>query len=87
MGINKQLDLQSWLIEMSRDLATAEGWYPRRRKRQIFLIGVVALIAFWGGLAVATIIFRSVIWQVAVALIGPTFLVTFVVIRAASSIT
>ena len=86
MGINKQLDLQSWLIEMSRDLATAEGWYPRRRKRQIFLIGVVALIAF-GGLAVATVIFRSVIRQVAVALIGPTFLVTFVVIRAASSIT
>jgi hypothetical protein len=82
LGINKQLDLQTWLTLTARKMARSEGWYEQRRFVQvifIFFVGVAGILSFYG------------IWKVAeasrkngLALAGFLFLVTFVIIRAAS---
>src|SRR3712207_4883602 len=41
LGINKQLDLQTWFIQVMRDLAKEQGWYEARRQYQIeFVVGL-----------------------------------------------
>jgi hypothetical protein len=45
LGINKQLDLQTWLTQFGRDWALAGGWYESRRVIQ-------ALFIFWLGMGV-----------------------------------
>ena len=53
LGINKQLDLQTLLIELGRNVARSEGWYAHRRQMQgtfamivvgASLLGLLALI-------------------------------------------
>jgi hypothetical protein len=83
LGVNKQLDLQSLLIELARERARAQGWYDRRREYQtVAILGVILV----GGAALAfiTYLLRSVISRVSLALVGLLALVTFVVVRAAS---
>ena len=41
LGLNKQLDLQTWFTEVGRDLALAYGWYASRRVVQAVFIGVL----------------------------------------------
>jgi hypothetical protein len=82
LGINKQLDLQTWLTLTARRLAQSEGWYENRRVVQvifIFLVGVAGVFSFYG------------IWKLAagsrknrLVLAGFLFLCSFVLIRAAS---
>jgi hypothetical protein len=83
LGINKQLDLQSWIAQLGRDLAHDQGWYERRRIVQgLFILAVGAL----GGLATAALAFsmRRVLHRVRAAVIGLGALITFVIIRATS---
>ena len=55
LALNKQLDLQTWVIEVGRDLAHRQGWYARRHEAQaaffmVFVIGGMALAgaaAWW----------------------------------------
>jgi hypothetical protein len=83
LGINKQLDLQSWFTELGRDLAKTQGWYEQRAVVQKVFI---ASIAAGGGLLLLLTawIMRKDWRQHRLALIGVICLVTFVVIRAAS---
>lgn len=83
LGINKQLDLQTWLGEIGRDVARAQGWYEQRRIVQgAFLValtlGAVGLVAgarrYW---AASLLEYR---WVFA----GITLLLMFIVVRAAS---
>jgi hypothetical protein len=83
LGLNKQLDLQSWFGQTGRDLAKAQGWYESRRAVQaafIVLLGVgaVALLVWarrqWAGL------WSEYRWVFG----GLTLLFVFIVIRAAS---
>ncbi len=83
LGVNKQLDLQTWLTEIGRDLAKSEGWYRRRQAVQIAFIGAISLMGI-AGLLEATLVLRSVFRRIAGALLGLGFLVTFVIVRAAS---
>lgn len=47
LGVNKQLDLQTWFIETGRDLAVAQGWYERRRIVQwVFVAVLLAAMVF-----------------------------------------
>src|SRR5262249_10354422 len=49
LGINKQLDLQTWLTITGRNLAQTEGWYERRRAFQfwfILAVGTSGLLGF-----------------------------------------
>lgn len=45
LGINKQLDLQTWFTEIGRDMAREQGWYARRRLVQIVFIAWLILAA------------------------------------------
>jgi hypothetical protein len=83
LGVNKQLDLQTWLTEIGRDLARSEGWYQQRQVFQVAFIGAISLMGL-AGLLNAALMLRSIVWQVAGALLGLGFLVTFVLVRAAS---
>jgi hypothetical protein len=83
LGINKQLDLQSWFTEVGRDLARGQGWYEGRRSVQALF---VAALVFLGliGTTVLFVLLRPLIRQVGDALFGLGFLVIFVAVRAAS---
>jgi hypothetical protein len=83
LGLNKQLDLQSWFGQTGRDLAKAQGWYESRRAVQaVFIVllgvGAVALLVWarrqWAGL------WSEYRWVFG----GLTLLLVFIVIRAAS---
>ena len=83
LALNKQLDLQSLLTEVGRNAAKAEGLYGNRRLYQ-------ATFVIFLGFAGFAILLRF-LWQlrnrpaaVKVALLGLTFTVVFVLVRAAS---
>jgi hypothetical protein len=83
LGVNKQLDLQTWFTEIGRDLAHEQGWYEVRRPLQVAFIALIALV---GGGATVFLAFtmRHVLSRVVGALFGLGALVTFVIVRAAS---
>jgi hypothetical protein len=83
LGVNKQLDLQTALTEIGRIVAVQNGWYERRHGVQLeFIYGVVAVASLT---AIAMVFLaRKAHPATILALVGSAFLVTFVVMRAAS---
>ncbi|MCC6489622.1 MAG: hypothetical protein IT364_19145 [Candidatus Hydrogenedentes bacterium] len=83
LGINKQLDLQTWLWLVGRQMAREQGWYEQRRWVQV---------AFTAGIALSGLVLLAALFKYSylghgrylVALTGVTFLVCFVVARAIS---
>jgi hypothetical protein len=81
--VNKQLDLQSLFTEVGRTLARSEGWYEHRQTVQTFFVIAVAAGGLATLLTLAWITRRT--WRTTgLAVAGTGFVVTFVVIRAAS---
>jgi hypothetical protein len=83
LGLNKQLDLQTWFSQAGRDLALEQGWYEQRRVVQALFI--VALTA--GALAAVWWACRQwhTLWhEYRAAFVGVCVLLAFIVIRAAS---
>lgn len=82
-GINKQLDLQSWLAQNMRDAAIAHGWYEYRRAVQLLFIGTLAfslLIAF-----ISLRLFLANSWRsYKMTWVGIVLLCVFILMRAAS---
>jgi hypothetical protein len=83
LGINRQLDLQSWLTLEGRAIAQTHGWYAQRRPvQEVFMIGIAS-----AGLFFAIVLVR-VLWGAPrtykMATVGLAFLTCFVLIRAAS---
>ncbi|MBN1653698.1 MAG: hypothetical protein JXA30_07970 [Deltaproteobacteria bacterium] len=83
LGLNKQLDLQSLITQLGRQLAVEQGWYENRRALQRLFIMAIAsagittlLLGGW--------ILRRHLRSLALVFIGLTTLVTFIVIRAGS---
>ena len=83
LGINKQLDLQTWFTEVGRDMARAQGWYGVRQQVQVAFISTLAVLGllsqFW--------LYRSLRdfgREARLAAVGLAFLAVFVVMRAAS---
>jgi hypothetical protein len=83
LGLNKQLDLQTWFTQLGRDMARRDGWYGQRHHYQ------VAFIAVMGGVFLAAVV------TIALALRGQwlaylrvwggmALLLFFIVVRAAS---
>ena len=61
LGLNKQLDLQSLLTAVGRDIAVAQGWYAQRKGVQLVFVAVVALVGMGAiGLIAATLARRDV---------------------------
>ena len=83
LGINKQLDLQSWFTQVMRDLAMEQGWYEARRQYQFKFVVAVAAAGLVSTL-MAAILLRRVLLRIGIALLGLGVLGTFVVARAAS---
>jgi hypothetical protein len=83
LGINKQLDLQSWFTQVGRDLAIAQGWYRERHSVQTIFIAALVLGGLTG-IALIALWLRRVISHIAGAVLGLGFLLTFVAVRAAS---
>lgn len=83
LGINKQLDLQTLVTEIGRSLAYSGGWYEERRFVQAIFVGAVAIVGVIGLLVFAWLT-RGQLRDFRVVLGGLAFLLSFVVIRAAS---
>ncbi len=83
MGINKQLDLQSLLTAIGRDLAHRQGWYEARRGVQEAFIAIIVMTGT-GLLGFTAIYLCKESWQLKLAGTGLAFLVIFIVVRAAS---
>lgn len=83
LGINKQLDLQTLLTEIGRQIARAQGWMDQRRTIQFWFIVMFALasgtVFLW-----LTLKFRDLFKRFPLAFSGLFFLLGFVVIRAIS---
>jgi len=83
LGLNKQLDLQTLLIQAVRDRAYANGWYNDRRRYQVDFILVISAAAVLFGIGLSLRL-RRVLRRVIVAVAGLGMLVVFVLIRASS---
>jgi hypothetical protein len=83
MCLNKQLDLQTLLDQVSDSLTKREGWREQRRTIEVVFViacAVVSLVA-----AIATYYVARVRWrQHHLAYVGIVLLLTFIVMRAAT---
>lgn len=83
LGVNKQLDLQSFFTAAAKCVSKADGWYGDRKKYQeLFIVGlagffllltVISFLYFWRD------IFRNFL-----AILGFMFLLLFIMVRASS---
>jgi len=82
LAINKQLDFQTLLTDIARNMARKQGWYDQRQGFQIFVISAIAAVG------TAMIILSAGILRnnkpLSLTFIGLILLLTFIVIRAAS---
>lgn len=83
LGVNKQLDLQSLLTVVGRELARAGGWFDQRREIQRLFVLMIGLAAIVLSVVVpVTLIGRS--RYIRAACVGFVLLAAFISIRAAS---
>jgi len=83
LGVNKQLDLQSLLTQIGRNIAIEQGLYKDRRTIQagfIILIGLLCTI----GTAILLRIYRKANIAIKIAFTGCIVLFAFIFIRASS---
>ena len=82
LGLNKQLDLQTLLIDIGRMVARAQGWYEERRDFQKVFAGLAA-IGGAGCLAVLVWLIHGHWRRLALALAGVLLLVCYLGLRIA----
>lgn len=83
LGINKQLDLQSWFTAVGRAIAIRQGWLERRREVQLAFVVIFSATAV-AALVVAAWSIRGNWREYGLLLLGAGFTVTFIVVRATS---
>jgi hypothetical protein len=83
LAINKQFDFQTLFTEVGRYIAKEGGWYTRRREVQEGFIHLISITSFLSILVVLAVL-RNTRFPVRVAVVGISFVLCFVVIRAAS---
>jgi hypothetical protein len=83
LGINKQLDLQSWFTAVGRAVARKQGWFDERRSVQYtFSLAFASAASFALGLMLGSIRRR---WrEYGLLLFGVGFTLTFIALRAIS---
>ncbi|MEO0820618.1 MAG: hypothetical protein AAF074_09365 [Pseudomonadota bacterium] len=81
LGINKQLDLQSFATAIGRCVAQAGGWYEARRPVQLAAVLALAGAVCLGGLGLALLL-RGTLARNGLALAGLVALGGFVLVRA-----
>ena len=83
LGINKQLDLQTFLTLTARQTAIDFGWYDHRRAFQFVFVVAIAL-AGAAGFFILWRLVKSSGRRLRVPLLGFMLLLCFVIVRAAS---
>lgn len=83
LGLNKQLDLQTFVTTFGRSLARNGDWYEYRREVQAAFVALVAFAAI-GGVAALVSWSRGTARAVKIAAAGSVLLFAFIVLRAAS---
>jgi hypothetical protein len=83
LGINKQLDVQTALTELGRLTAQWQGWYEKRHIVQELFVLAVAIVC---ATAVVVLLYwtRRASTASAVAMVGASLLLAFVVVRGIS---
>lgn len=83
LGINKQLDLQSWLTAVVKTVAWEQGWYEQGQRLQVIFIMGLGIISLSGAAIIAWYLRHS--WrQYWILLLGLLGLARFILVRAAS---
>lgn len=83
LGVNKQLDLQTWFGQTGRDMALSQGWYEQRRAVQAAFIVLLCVAAV--ALTFAARRYWAGRWrEYRLAFGGVCLLMVFIIIRAAS---
>jgi cation transport ATPase len=82
LGVNKQLDLQTFLTLTMRRLAIAQGWYENRRMLQAIFVAAIAAAGILSAVAMRGLMRRHS--ELRLPVVGFVLLLAFVVIRAAS---
>ena len=83
LGLNKQVDLQTWLTDLGRRVAEAQGWYEQRRAVQtVFVCAVLGTGLFV--LGVLLYLTRDLLPRHVMAFVGMVLLGCFLVTRASS---
>ena len=83
LGLNKELDLQTYITTEGRELVKSFGWYEQRRLFQGVFLLILAVVAVLGAGALLRWLRRSpppMKW----AALGLGFLLTFILVRAAT---
>lgn len=83
LGVNKQLDLQSWFSYVGKEMALEQGWYRQRAQFQRLFIAAVVIGSAISG-SVAAYFLRRELRQLWLTVLGALFIVAFVLIRASS---
>jgi hypothetical protein len=83
LGLNKQIDLQTWLTDIGRRVAQAQGWYEQRARVQAIFVGGVAVLGLWV-LAFLLDRTREFLPRHALAFGGLVMLACFVILRTSS---
>ena len=68
LGLNKQLDLQTLIIQVGREIALAQGWYEQRRAVQAAFLAAAAISGLtlaWLGLALIRKQWAQLKWALA----------------------
>jgi hypothetical protein len=83
LGVNKQLDIQSWFTAVIKTIAYVQGWYEFGQRAQVVFIAGMAVVSIFG-LVICVWFFRHVWRQYWLLGIGLLFIVRFVIVRAAT---
>ncbi len=83
LGINKQIDLQTWLTDVGRRMAMAQGWYEQRATVQTIFVVAVAVTGV-ATLSVLLKLTRDLLPRHVLAFVGLGVLAVFLVMRAVS---
>lgn len=83
LGVNKHLDLESWLTEFGRTIALSQGWYETRSSVQRPLVAGVAGFGLIS-LAVLLVLTRRLLPRHVLAFVGTVIVLCFVMARAMS---
>lgn len=83
LGVNKQLDIQSWITLVGRNLAKMEGWYDSRRGVQYSFILWLTFLSF---ICLSLFLYstRKAVSGNVGTVVGLVLLFVFVIIRATS---
>lgn len=83
LSINKQLDIQSFFTQALKHMALQQGWYEDRRELQRYFIYSIFTI---GSLTLMLLLntYSQYVRSHILVLVGLTFVIAFILVRAAS---